>query len=179
MDEELLNNPINDNNILNNTGFIFNYPIYDQANNLIENPDLALGYLKKETFTIYHESTVEQWHYAVKFFEFKNGEVYIPVSEEDPHIEIINLEKGIFEYRPIEGEEEQIVIKQVISRVIDQEMIPAWEEEKTIYRYIPYTEKELSDKAFLDQGPILLTEAQETIDDLLIVVADLLGGTSE
>ena len=58
-------------------------------------------------------------------------------------------------------------------------MVPAWDETITYYRYILYTEKELSDRKFLAEGPALLAEAQGTIEDLLLVIADLVGGEEE
>jgi hypothetical protein len=40
--------------------FGYSYPIYDQSNQLITDPDLTLGYLKKEYFTTYHEAIPEK-----------------------------------------------------------------------------------------------------------------------
>lgn len=157
----------------------YRYPILDESNNEITNPDLNLGYLKEEHFTIHHESIPEKWHYKVISFTFSNGEVYNVTSENDPRVKVIDAKKGIFSYKKAEGEEDLIVVGQTITTVVDEPMIPAWEETKTFYRYILYTEKELADREFLANGPQLLAEAQETIDDLLLVLADLLGGSDE
>lgn len=167
MDEEIL---------LEKNSNIYEYPIIDQFNNEITNPDLNLGYLRKEYFTIHHESIPEKWHYKVISFDFANGEIYKTISEEDPHVEIIDAKKGIFSYKKIEGEEDVTVTGQTITAVIDSPMIPAWDETKAFYRYILYTKKELANHEFLTNGPKLLAEAQETIEDLLLVFADLLGG---
>lgn len=159
--------------------FGYSYPIYDQSNQLITDPDLTLGYLKKEYFTTYHEAIPEKWHYEVILFEFANGEQYKPTSNADPHVNIVDAQKGIFSYVNLDGEEERIVTGQTITPVEDSPYVPGWEETNTIYRYVLYTEKELADREFLTNGPTLLAEAQETIDDLLLVIADLLGGGEE
>ena len=155
--------------------FGYAYPIYDQTNTLIENPDLEAGYLKKEYFTIHHNSIPEVWHYVIKQFDFTDGEIYKPSSNEDAHVRVIDDKKGIFEYLNLEGEEKKTVIGQTIAPAIDQQLIPAWDETQTIFRYVEYTEKELADRDFLTNGPQLLAEAQETIDDLLLIIADLVG----
>ena len=171
----------------------FEYPIYDQSNNEITNPNLNLGYLKKEYFTVHHESTPEIWHYTVVSFEFSDGEIYKPKSENDPHIEIIDNKKGIFNYKELEGESSKTVIGQTITAIQDSPLIPAWDETQTIYRYILYSPQELIQKDFMENGPSLLIEtqstinnllatideAQETIDDLLLIIAELLGGADE
>ena len=157
----------------------YKYPIIDQFNNEITNPDLTLGYLKKEDFTVHHESIPEDWHYVVDLVEFANGEIYHVEGEGDPHIEAINAQAGIFKFKFLEGEVEQQVVGQTITPVITQDFVEPWNETKTFYRYILYTEKELAEREFLANGPVQLAEAQETIDDLLLVIADLLGGAEE
>jgi len=160
-------------------GHGYAYPIYDQSNNLITEPNLELGYLKKEYFTVHHSSVPEQWHYQVTTFDFADGSNYKPASNADPHVKVIDDQKGIFEYVQVEGEEQKTVVGQTITPVLDSPMVEAWDETRTIFRYVEYTEKELSDRDFLTNGPALLAEAQETIDDLLLVIADLLGGAEE
>lgn len=49
--------------------------IYNENMELIENPDLSLGYLKDSIRTVYHEaveSVQEKWHYEV-VKEYPNG----------------------------------------------------------------------------------------------------------
>lgn len=173
MDEEIL---INSETIPRH---IYEYTILDQSNQEIENPDLTLGYLKKEYFTVHHESVPEKWHYQITSFDFSDGEIYTVESQSDPHVQIVDSKRGIFNYVPLEGEEKRIVTGQTISAVIDQQMAPAWDETKTFYRYVLYSEKELAEKDFLVNGPKSLADAQETIDELLLVIADLLGGEEE
>lgn len=197
MDEELLENedeviinedPITEDEVIidedpiaeDETGtYKYAYEILDESNEVVIDPDLTLGYLKKEYFTIHHESIPEQWHYEVVSFDFADGEVYTVASQFDPHVQIIDAHKGIFKYIPGEGEESRVVTGQTISPVIDSGFIDAWDETKTFYRYVLYTEKELNDRDFLANGPAQLAEAQELIEDLLLVIADLLGGADE
>lgn len=167
----------------------YEYPIFDQSNNIITEPDLTLGYLRKEYFTVHHGSIPEHWHYKVVSFKFSNGEKYIVENENDPHIEVIDSQEGIFKYKNLEGEEKQTVVSQTIAPVQDTPFTPAWDETKTIYRYVLYTTEELAQKNFVEAGPALLNEAQQTIqslmstvqeaqatiDDLLLVLADLIG----
>lgn len=173
MDEEILEQ------ITEPGDFAYEYPIFDQTNNEITDPDLELGYLQKEHFTKHHDMTPEIWHYEVTEFNFTDGEIYIPTGSIDPHIEVIDDQKGIFQYKNLEGEPERTVSSQTIAPVLDAEMIPAWDETVIYYRYILYTEKELSDRKFLAEGPALLASAQDTIEDLLLVIADLIGGEEE
>ena len=175
MDEELFTDDI----VREPGSFNYEYPILDQSNEEITDPDLTLGYLKKEYFTIHHESIPEKWHYKVTSFDFANGEVYTVEGENDPHVEIVDAQKGIFNYLPVEGESERIVTGQTIVAIVDEPFVAAWDETKIFYRYVLYTEKELADRKFLANGPGLLANAQETIDDLLLVIADLLGGAEE
>lgn len=181
MDEDYLEFTANDEPTEDESesGFSYEYPIYDQTNKEITDPDLNLGYLRKETFTIHHSMVPEVWHYKVVSFEFSNGEIYVPESENDPHIRIIDAQAGIFEYISQEGEEEHTVVGQTITAVIDQRETPAWDEAKTLYRYVLFTEKELADREFIANGPQLLAEAQETIEDLLLMLAELVGGEEE
>lgn len=51
------------------------YEVYDEAGNLVENPDLALGRLKADTRTIHHdavEGVEEVWHWET-IAEYPNG----------------------------------------------------------------------------------------------------------
>ena len=175
MDEEILEEIASEET----TGFSYEYPIIDQNNEEVTDPDLSIGYLRKELFTTHHPSIPERWHYKVVSFDFSNGEIYVPESEQDSHIRVIDAQKGIFEYVNLDGEEPHTVVGQTITSVIDQVAIPAWDEQVTFYRYVLYTEKELADKDFIDNGPTLLAQAQETIEDLLLMLAELVGGEEE
>lgn len=198
MDEEILNevtedsefsyneDPVIDQNneeisneVAENSGFSYEYPIIDQNNEEILDPDLDLGYLRKEIFTVHHPSVPEEWHYKVVSFDFSNGEIYVPESEDDPHIRVIDAKKGIFEYVNLDGEEVHIVTGQTITSIVDQQAIPAYDEQTIFYRYVLFTEKELADREFMANGPAKLAEAQETIEDLLLMLAELVGGEEE
>ena len=51
------------------------YEVYDEAGNLIENPDLNLGRLKADIRTVHHEAVSgveEQWHFET-IAEYPNG----------------------------------------------------------------------------------------------------------
>lgn len=51
------------------------YEVYDEAGNLIENPDLNLGRLKADIRTVHHEAVTgveEQWHFET-IAEYPNG----------------------------------------------------------------------------------------------------------
>ena len=170
---------MSDEILTQDSGFSYDYPIFDQTNQEITDPNLNLGYLKKENFTVHHESVPERWHYKLVSFTFDNGEIYVPTSESDNHIRVIDAQKGIFEYQNLEGEEHHTVTGQNITAVIDNPLIPAYDETKTFYRYVLFTEKELADREFLTNGPALLAEAQETIEDLLLTIAELIGGEEE
>lgn len=162
--------------ILNSGEFVYDYPIFDETNNEITDPDLELGYLQKESFTKHHEMIPEKWHYEIVEFEFTNGEKYYPTNLSDPHVLTIDDQKGVFKYQNLEGELEKVVCGQKIKPVIDNPTQEAWDETVTYYRYVLYSEKELSDREFLANGPTRLAEAQATIEDLLLVIADLVGG---
>lgn len=180
------------------------YRILDNEGNEIFDPNLNLGHLEKEKIIHYHEMIPEKGHYFVSYLELNTGETLF-LKENDPRIEIINETTGAFKYLPSE-EDPSIQIKSASIRyVIDQPKVEAYEEEEIILRYILYTEKELADNVFLAEGPERLdtiesdtndlfevvaelagsdiedrvTENQETLDDILLVMADLLGGAEE
>ena len=180
----------------------YEYPIYDQDNQKIDNPDLELGHLEKEEIITYHAGSPEVGHYYVNYIELETGESFF-LEENDPRIEITNSTTGAFKYLPSE-EDPSVRIKSASVRyIIDQQKIESWEEKETIFRYILYTEEELANRTFLNQGPDRLNTvesdtndllqvvadlagsdieervqtAQETIDDLLLVIADIVGGT--
>ena len=52
------------------SGFSYEYPIFDQSNQEITDPDLTLGYLRKEQFTTHTPIVPEVWHYKVSSFDF-------------------------------------------------------------------------------------------------------------
>lgn len=180
------------------------YIILDENDIIITNPNLELGHLEKEEKIIYHEGSPEIGHYYINYIVLNNGESFF-LEEKDPRIEIINSRTGAFKYLPSE-EDPSIQVKNAsIKYIIDQYKVDPWEEKQVILRYILYTEEELANRDFLNKGPKRLktletdttdlltvvadlaesdieerfTETQETVDELLLVIADLLGGNEE
>lgn len=139
----------------------------------LEDVDLSLGYLKEEELFI--ESRPEIKHYRVLRFNFNDNSSYTPTSENDPHIQVIDAAAGKFSYLPEEGETRSVK-GMSIGLVIDQEAQDIYE---TIQRYILYTEEELVQRTL----PERMTSAEETIEetgltieDLILLMAEVLGG---
>lgn len=156
--------------------------ILDEQNQELsqEDVDLSLGYLKDEKLFI--ERRPMEAHYKVTCFVFTDGTSYRPVSEDDPHIRIVDAEKGQFEYIPDEGDE-RTVKGAAIGVVIDKEAEDVYED---IKRYIHYRQDELE----LHQLPSRMEGAEESIvetqegleeaniniEDLILLMAEILGG---
>ena len=204
MDEQVF--PIEDTPVENTevtpTNFENEYRILDENNIEIFNPNLELGHLEKEELITYHAGSPEVGHYYVNYIELETGESFF-LKENDPRIEITNSITGAFKYLPSEEDSSVRVKSASVRYIVDQQKIEPWEEKETILRYILYTEEELANRTFLNQGPDRLNTvesdtndllqvvadlagsdieervqtAQETIDDLLLVIADIVGGT--
>lgn len=159
--------------------------ILDEQNQELnqEDIDLSLGYLKDEKLFIERRPT--ETHYKVTCFVFTDGTSYRPISEDDPHIRVIDAEKGQFEYIPDEGEE-KTVKGAAIGMVIDKEAEDIYED---IKRYIRYREDELelhklpsriegAEESIIEtqEG---LEEANINIEDLILLMAEILGGEEE
>ena len=136
--------------------------IIDSNGNPIETPDLAKGYLKQETQTIHHDS--------------------VAGVEEVSHYETIR------EY-PNGGKD--------VKKVVDVKAVPAqdaYDEEVEVQRYILYTAEELAaqadakkkaeevaaaeakTKAELEAVPGRMDALEAANDDLVLMMADLIGG---
>ena len=140
----------------------------------LEEVDFNLGYLKDEI--IISQIIPEQKHYKVGHFYFDDGTFYTPVTEDDPHINIIDAKTGRFTYVAQEGEEEKKVRGIDIRLVIDQEYQEFKEE---IQRYILYTEYEKIQRAIPQRVEVIeenLQEADTTLEDLVLLLAEVLGG---
>ena len=179
----------------------YEYTILDENDEIITNPDLTLGYLKKEKITKHIDEIPAVTHRWITAVYFKDSTAFYP-KDGDPHI-VVEGPRIYFQFLPDETPKE--IRGQVISDIIDVPSQPARNEVQTIYRYILYTEQELSDKEFINTTPARLdtiesdandllevvaelagndledrvNETQATVDDLLLVVADLLGGGGE
>ena len=136
--------------------------IIDSNGNPIEAPDLTKGYLKQETQTIHHDA--------------------VAGVEEVSHYETIR------EY-PNGGKD--------VKKVVDVKAVPAqdaYDEEVEVQRYIRYTAEELAaqteakkkaeeaaaaeakKKAELETVPGRMDALEAANDDLVLMMADLIGG---
>lgn len=158
--------------------------------------DLEFGYLRPDQLLKEHHEAIElqeeQWHYAVTCFYFEDGSELKVESEDDPHIEKIDADNGVFGFIPQNEEEEQLAVKGIdLKQAVDQEQIDAkeaWDEYEQIQRYILYTPEELEEKkkreeeqakreTFMSSGPERLDSAEVTIEDLTVTVSDLFIAT--
>lgn len=145
--------------------------------------DLSLGYLKDEKLFIEHRPM--ETHYKVTCFVFTDGTSYRPASEDDPHVRVVDAEKGQFEYIPDEGDE-RTVKGAAIGVVIDKEAEDIYED---IKRYIRYREDELELRELpsrMEGAEESIVETQEgleeaniNIEDLILLMAEILGGDEE
>lgn len=168
--------------------------ILDENNNEItmDNVDLELGYLRPDRLLKEHHEAIEfqeeQWHYAVTCYYFENGSEMKIADEEDPHIERIDAENGVFGFIPTTEEEKTLQLKGIdLEQKIDKEQVDAkdaWDEYEDIRRYILYTPEELEERKkraeeqaknakFMSTGPDRLDTAETNIGDLSIIVSDL------
>lgn len=138
-----------------------------------EEIDFELGFLKEEKILIKVLPLIQ--HYVVLRITFDDKTTYIPVSENDPHIEIIDAEQGSFSYIPDEGDTRKIE-GMSIGLVVDQEYSEEYED---ILRYILYTEEELVQRGLPERMTVVEEEAEEiglSVEDLILLLAEVLGG---
>ena len=149
------------------------------------------------------EGQDRQFHYTVKAFYFDDGTSYKPTSESDPRIIIDDAQKGLFRYNPAKGEVKKLRGID-LDEIEDAPAIAAqeaWDEYEDIQRYTLYTEEEIAEREaqkqreaeeaekeaarqqFLDEGPARLESAETsieetnvTVEDLILTMADLIGG---
>ena len=128
--------------------------IIDINGNPIENPDLTKGYLKSETQTIHHdavEGVEEVKHYEYTVFP-NGGRIRHPIID-----------------------------------VPGVKAKPAWDEEVEVQRYIPYTAEELAQRQAeaeaarkkqeaWDAMPTRVDALESANDDIILMMADLIGG---
>lgn len=150
--------------------------------------DRAKGYVKADRRIVAHHDAVEEqaevYRYTVGAFYFTDGTSYKPISADDPHIEVVDDKKGIFNYVD-QGEEKECRGIDVVKLVESEYVAPreAYDEYEDIYRYILYTDEELAAReaaekkqraidTFLDEGPT-------QIEDLTLLLSDLIGGETK
>lgn len=167
--------------------------ILDANNNELvrDNIDFSLGYLVQEQIFVQHHEAVEAikevYHYVVKTFYFEDGTRMEIESENDPHVKIIDNQIGRFEY--VDQGEDKIFRGADIVKIIDVEAAEAqnaWDEYETIERFVVYTPEEIAaQKAetermekqaeFLFSGPDRLANTELTLDDLVLLMAEMIG----
>lgn len=162
----------------------------------MDDVDLELGYLRPDQLLKEHHDAIEfqeeQWHYAVTCYYFEDGSEMKITSEDDPHIERIDADNGVFGFIPQNDDEEALALKGIdLEQKVDKEQVDAkeaWDEYEDIRRYILYTAEELEEKkkreeeqakreTFLGTGPERLDTAETNIVDLSIAVSDIFVST--
>lgn len=148
--------------------------IIDSNGNPIKSPDLTKGYLKQETHTIHHDA--------------------VAGVEEVSHYETETLPDGTPAiYYDADGREKGRDVRKVVD-VPGVDPQPAWDEEVPVMRYIRYTAEELAaqaeakkkaeeaaaaeakKKAELETVPGRMGALEAANDDLVLMMADLIGG---
>lgn len=167
--------------------------ILDIYNNELvrEDIDFSLGYVVPEEIFVKHheaiESTEEIYHYQVKTFYFEDGTKMEIESSDDPHVKIIDSQAGRFEY--VDQGEGKVFRGADISKIIDIEAVEgkdAWDEYETIERFIEYTPEEIATQKaeaervekqheFIVTGPDRLTNTELSLDDLILLMAEMIG----
>ena len=151
--------------------------IIDEHGNPIENPDLTKGYLKPETQTIHHDA--------------------VAGVEEVSHYETETLPDGTPAiYYDADGREKGRDVRKVVDvpGVAEQE---AYDEEVEVQRYVLYTAEELAaqaeakkkaeeaaaaeakKKAELEAVPERMDALEAANNDIVLMMADLIGGSNE
>lgn len=169
--------------------------ILDEAGHELqeEDVDLELGYLEFEQLFVKHHDEVQEqpevFHYECRTFYFED-DTSLDVSalgNEDPHVKIVDADRGVFEY--VDQGEGKLYRGLDIEQVIDQEKIEhkdAWDEYEDIQRYKLYTEEQLAEKKkqeeaakkqqeFFTTGPDRLSTAESDIVDVNIILAEMIG----
>ena len=162
-----------------------------------EDIDLEKGRLEDDKlFIAHHEATEavpEQSHYYLQTVYFTDGTSAHLEGEDDPHIEVVDADKGLFDYVFLEGETEKEIKGKDLGRIVDVEYQPAkeaYDEEEDIQRYIPYTEEELAQikadreqaqkqENFISTGPDRLSNVEVGLDDMTLVMSEIIVAASE
>ena len=139
--------------------------IIDEHGSPIENPDLTKGYLKQETQTIRHDAVagVEEVSHYETIAEYPNGGKDVRKVVDVPGVEAKD----------------------------------AWDEEVEVHRYVLYTAEELAaqaeakkkaeeaaaaeakKKAELEAVPGRMDALEAANNDLVLMMADFIGGSNE
>lgn len=169
-----------------------------------EEIDLELGHLIPDKVFVKHHDAVEyqprDWHYWPQTYYFEDETRYSVIGKDDPHVKVNDLASCSFSWNVLEGEEpKQVRGIDVIEFEISPEVFAqeAYDEYEDIQRYILYTQEELDQKAeekareekrtnFMENGPDILDktvasleETNLTVEDLVLMMADMVGGNDE
>lgn len=142
----------------------------------LEEVNFDLGWLKNEKIV---QNIPELTHYTVGHFYFEDGTSYTPKGNDDPHVKVINAQKGQFVYVPQEDEESKRVRGMDIKLIVDQKARTITED---IQRYILYTKEELIQRELpqrMSAAEEAIEETDVTIEDLILLMAEVLGGEEE
>ena len=148
--------------------------LVDEDDHPVENPDLELGWLKNETKTVHHdavEGVKRVSHYEVNLKPDGTPAIYYDANGKE-------YGRDVHEVIDVPGVDPQ----------------PAWDEEVPVMRYIRYTAEELAaqaeakkkaeeaaaaeakKKAELETVPGRMDALEAANDDLVLMMADLIGG---
>ena len=157
--------------------------ILDINNNELQEKEINfnLGYLVPDK--IYAEETpprIPISYYSVDCFYFEDGTSLKIEDPADPHIIVIDRDKGIFDYKNLDGEDK--VLRGVdICKVQEDDKIPEKYEE--IQRYIPYTKEELieqqkirNEEEFLQTGIYKMNDILCLLEDVVLNMSEMLAG---
>lgn len=148
-----------------------------------EEVDESLGRLVPDKFFKCHHEAIEGIeeisHMEPKEFFFTDGTSYVVVdASNDPHV------NGMC-YLSLNGEEEKQLYGTSAITVVDVpavESVDAWDEYEDILRYVLYTENDIKNiqtqtkiESFVTTGPDRLDNLEINTDDLILLMAELIG----
>lgn len=169
---------------------------YDEHGNEIdfEEIDLEKGFTRTEDRVKEHHDAIPykeaEGHTYPGIYYFSDHTSYSTTGEDDPHI--LKINDTHWDYKNIDDNEDKTVFGIDLIYVEDepeQEAKPEWDEFETVVIYHAYTDEELQniqsakakqesmDAFFNDNsGPNRLDNAETTIDDLILTMADMIAG---
>lgn len=153
--------------------------IYDEEGNLLEDPDLNLGYIDKKVVPISHM-------YVIDKPEVSHKEV-VHVYPETGGMDVVTVvdepEEGHWESFDENGE--PIHVDMNLDGFLRDKVV---EDTLEVGIYIPYTLQEIEDRKvemkaieehtkLMEETPRRLVTVEETQDDIILLLADIVGGT--
>lgn len=161
--------------------------MYNEYGERIQKYDLQKGYLKQiVSYKEIENSRIirpRDIHYYIKTFYFTDGTHYNTINENDPHIGLIDEYHGSAQYVPQEGEPEKTVFASDWELIEDEPYtgpLPIWDTRCVDEIYILYTQEELNQQKDFEElrktGMGQIRNLNDSIDDLVLTMADILGG---